>query len=454
MRHAFASAARLAALCALVLTGCGGGGGGDAGPGPSDAPAAGGPREARLYVGYYAEDPADNPEDPTIGVVMFRVPGDDGPFAGQMPFSYVGCRAGTDTGTIAGTRSGRRIEGRWTGIMDERVTVGGSLEATYDAAADAFVGRFTNAQGKVPVIDGPCRYAIAAGGSLQVWGDAARQPAGVSLAASGGVTPTFTWTGLPAGSLATVRVFDWACVQADPGNAACFVGESVPTTAGATGFPATFPSASALRPGAEYLVIVTGQAPATGAFAGYGSLRFTASPTATDGAGGSGGGGGAAAPGLGRLVIAGASMGDGFEPGASPDGTVSTNSTGPTCNAGTGLCTSALQITWTEQDVLGGRNRAVSVFLFSTSSVAPGPAPGEAVTQVTAVYSQLLPAAQRATYVEQCGEPAAILPRCPAVPLLGVRWTPGARTVVFDDVALPGQSPTTGQVRLQGTLRY
>ncbi len=444
----------LAATClAFVLAACGGGGGGGGDTGGGGGGGGGG--GSRLYIGYYAEDPVNNPEDPTVGAVMFRVPDGNGAFAGQMPFSYVGCSAGVDTGTISGTRNAAALTGSWSGVMDGSVSVGGSLSATHDATEDSFTGSFTNTAGKVQVSVGPCNYHVAASGSFKVWGDAAQQPASFTITATSTTTPTFLWSSLGAGTLYTVRVFGYACLLADPGSTACFLGESVPTTGLSAAYPAVFPGATALTLGTEYLVVVTGQDATTGAFTGFTSTRFTPGTV--------GGGtdpdpdpdpGPGPGSGEGTLTITGASLGETFDPHGSPNGRADIAEIGPTCNVNTGLCTSGLAITWSEVDVLAARSRSVGIMLTSTTSVAPGHPPGTNVTHIFGVYSQTQPVADQANYVEQCGEPAIILPHCPAVALLGVNWDLATRTVTFTDVVLPGQAPTTGTVTLNGTLTY
>ena len=278
--EAWAAARGLACgLLAAGLLACGGGGsGGDAGDNPGDGDGGGGgtPPASRVYIGYYAEDAANNPEDPTVGVLMFRVPQADGPFAGQMPFSYVGCSAGVDTGRIEGTRSGAALSGNWSGVMDGSVPVGGSLSATLDAAQDRYSGSFTNAAGKVAVANGPCRYFIAATGSFEVWGEAARVPASFTVTAGTTTTPTFNWSALPAGTFYTLRLFDDACLQDDPGDPQCFVGESMPLTALSARYPGDFLGGrTALTAGRAHLAVLTAQNPVTGAFAGFTSTRFT-----------------------------------------------------------------------------------------------------------------------------------------------------------------------------------
>lgn len=431
-----------APLLALALAACGGG--------SSDGPASPtGPGEARLYIGYYAEDPTNNPEDPTIGALMFRVPGTDGPFVGQMPFSFVGCSAGIDTGSIQGERSGSQLDAQWAGVMDGTVPVGGSFSATYDPATDSYAGSYSNAGGKVAVSNGPCQYHIAADGSLRVWGSTTRQPSGFVAAATSSLTPTFTWSGLPSGTLATVRVFDAACVAADPGNATCFVGESVPTAAGTAIYPAAFPGASSLQIGTEYLALVTGQHPTTGSFVGFTSLRFT--PTST-------GGGGSGTPDPDpdptpgddedELVVGNLSGVTRF----TPQGTLRIHTTEPPSCIGSGslsVCSSLWTTQWTEPgSTAGSLNATLYVQVTSSTTTPPGPTPGSRLDMVTI---QFYDARNPTIYRFQCG--ATPTTPCTTLPG-GLGLDLAARTVTFQDSVLPIFGSGSGSITLTGSLRY
>jgi len=424
---------------ALALAACGGG--------SSDGPASPtGPGEARLYIGYYAEDPTNNPEDPTIGALMFRVPGADGPFAGQMPFSFVGCSAGIDTGSIQGERSGSQLDAQWSGVMDGTVPVGGSFSASYDDATDSYAGSYVNAGGKVAVSNGPCQYHIAASGSLRVWGSTTRQPSSFVAAATSNPTPTFTWSGLPSGTLATVRVFDAACVEADPGDATCFVGESVPTATGATSYPGAFPGATSLQAGTEYLALLTGQHPTSGSFVGFTSLRFT--PTTT-------GSGGDSTPdpdpgaGTGELTIGNLSGVTRFAPGG-PAGVLHSTEA-PTCigSGALSVCSSLWTTQWTEPgSTPGALNATLYVQITASSTTPPGPAPGSRLDMVTI---QFYDARQPTIYRFQCGTtPTAPCSTLPG----GISLDLDARSLQFDNSVLPLFGAGTGSITLNGSLRY
>ncbi len=396
----------------------------------------------RLFVGYYAEDPATNPEDPTVGALMFTVPDGDGAFAGQMPFSYVGCSAGVDTGLVAGQRSGGALTGTWAGTMDEVVEVGGDFTATFDAARDGFTGTFTNADGKEEVARAPCRYFVAERGTFAVWGADAREPAGFVLSVDTTATPAvLRWTATSSGARYGVRLFSEACLLANARDPACFLGELITTELSApvgVGAP--------LVPGTRYLAVVTAQAPVGGAFLGFASLRFAApgapgpSPSPTD----------PARP-YGALTIDEAAQGTRFVPGGNGARDVALTDTGPNCQA-SGHCTSIRTVAWAEQDLVAGRSRSVGVVMVSSTMSPPGAAPGQAVTAVSVTYNETLPAPERAAYAAACGP--TLSATCMDIDTLGVAHDAAARTVTFSRVALPGTAPTMGTVVLDGVLRY
>lgn len=66
-----------------------------------------------FYIGYYQEDPARNPEDPTAGVLFLCLPEGDGSFQGQFLFSFVGCTGGMDLGMVQGNKTGTSLSGNW-----------------------------------------------------------------------------------------------------------------------------------------------------------------------------------------------------------------------------------------------------------------------------------------------------------------------------------------------------
>ena len=260
--------------CALVfsLEGCGGGGSGNA---SETAPPAGSGGTAgtapKLYVGYYVEDAVNNPEDPTIGNLMVKIPSGDGTFAGLMPFSYLGCIAGADVGRVSGTRSGVSLNGTWSGTVDN-VAVGGTYQGTHTPSSDTFSGNYTNTGGKVRFGTGACFGFVVATGTWKIFGTTTSEPSTFVATATAGNTPTISWPSAGAGTRYGVRVFDEDCLNVNPSNAACFNGEAF-TNGTTIQFPAQFQNAVPLNSGGHYLVLLTGQNLSTGALLAFSSLR-------------------------------------------------------------------------------------------------------------------------------------------------------------------------------------
>ncbi|WP_457626625.1 hypothetical protein [Persephonella sp.] len=120
-----------------------------------------------IYLGYYAEDRSNNPEDPTIGAVVACFPSTDGAFKSQFLFSYEGCTGGADIGVINGSRSGDTVSGNWEGVID-----GYSFSGTFDGSYDGtkFSGVWDNSAGKVQIRIGSCSYFVAAYGTWVLYG--------------------------------------------------------------------------------------------------------------------------------------------------------------------------------------------------------------------------------------------------------------------------------------------
>lgn len=234
--------AGLLATCAasLLLPACGGGTDGE---------------EGKLYVGYYLEDPVNNPEDPEPGTLVAYLPAGDGNFQGLMPFSYAGCRDGIDVGVINGTRRGNTLDGQWAGSVDG-VPVGGDYDGSYDALADQFSGTYTNSAGKVPVTGpGDCSYHVAAYGSWRLYGGTVATPSNFIAGSTGGTSPTWSWPSLGGTVFYLVRVLDEGCLLAGVANGNCLVGEGQ-TLLTRIAYPAEFDGASPLTAGRRYIVAV------------------------------------------------------------------------------------------------------------------------------------------------------------------------------------------------------
>jgi hypothetical protein len=435
---------------AAALAACGGGGGsGDEGDGPG-ATAPPDPPAGALYVGYYVEDAANNPEDPTIGAVLLRLPASDGAFAGQMPFSYAGCAAGSDVGAVRGTRTGAQFSGSWSGTMDG-VAVGGNFTLAPGASAGSYGGQWRNAAGKQPIAVGSCSYHVASSGAVTLFPGSTAVPNGVALTVSSSTTPVIGWSGLGSGVRATLRLFDQACLEADPSDAACFLGEAS-STAASLAYPTDFGNAVALTAGRSYLWVLTAQA-ASGAFAGFASqvvVARAADPAPGPGPGdGSGGSDGAV---RGRLTIGGsgaAALGGAFVTGADVRGvSVTVVASGPTCSGSSVLrsCDSSLDLSWGEYDGLLPRE-FVGVHVISSTRTEPGNPPGVGITSAIVVAGRVDGSGR---YGQACG---ALQP-CATPADLGIVLDLVARTVTFTNVVLPSQGSDGATIVLDGTLSY
>jgi len=227
----------------------------DSGAGGADSGAAAG---LPVSVGYYVEDPIDNPEDPTVGTLLIAIPPTDGPFTGQIPFGYVGCDAGTDVAELTGTRSGGTLSGTWSGAVDG-TAISGTFSVSRAPALGRWDGTFTTTGGKVMVSFPPCEYYVAGHGTVRIFDSPTNEPPSFVATSTGGATPTFAWPSLGGGVGYVVRVFDVDCVAATPGSPTCFMGEALmlgTTVAYPGGFSG---SRGALTPGRTYVTTVTAQ---------------------------------------------------------------------------------------------------------------------------------------------------------------------------------------------------
>lgn len=439
---------RALAACGIgLLTACGGGGGGGGDEREEIEGATG-----RLYIGWYEEDPTSNPEDPTVGALAFRVPDGAGSFQGLMPFSYTGCAAGVDVGAISGQRNGNTLDGRWTGSLDG-ITVGGSYTGSFDAATASFGGSFANTAGKQPIVVPPCNYFMAPQGRFRVYDGLASEPAGVALSFGNRSTaPTIGWSGLPAGALVALRLFDEACLEADPGADRCFVGEGF-GNGNRLAYPAAFAGAQALAVGRSYIVVLTAQTQTTGTgagLAGFASARFTPTEAAAPAGGGGGAGGGAGGGGgasLGQLTLTGMPSATRFVPAA--DGFIGPTTSGPTCmgTAPAVICGSSWLTSWVEPGATAGSLHAVlTVSIGTADHGAPGPVPGSRVDQLSVQLSDLRGST---IYHYTCGGAVAC-----ARATHGVEIDLGARTLRFRNAPLTALAPNTGAVMLDGTLGF
>lgn len=427
----------LAAAVAL-LAACGGGG--SAGPGaapPPPPPPPPPPSGERLYIGYYAEDPTDNPEDPTAGPLLMRLPASDGALRGQMPFAYIGCADGSDVGTIDGTRTADRFTADWTGTLDGNA-VGGGFEASYDAASDRWSGEYTNAAGKQPIAVGACSYFVASRGTVRLYGSLASEPAGFVVSVPALTMPTVSWTGAGVGSYYAVRIFDYDCVAADPADAGCFRGETVTTGLSAV-YPGNFANALPLTAGRRHLAIVTAQDPRSGQVRGFASQLFTAESTD-------------ALTTRGTLTLGGPDggrFGGSFVSQVNASGsTVLEFPSGPTCNGSSppAACSSALQFEWVENGATGTSPLETLTVVVTSAGVAPpGVAPGFGVTGISVVLGAI---GIVGNFTLVCSPTQT----CTDAAAAGIDFDHEARRLSFDNVTLTGLGGAS--VVVNGSLGY
>jgi hypothetical protein len=220
MSHAMSGAVqrrRVAMLCASValFVACGGtveddDDDDDAAP-PTSAPGG-------LYVGYYAEDPGNNPEDPTLGVLHLALPANDAAFSGAMFFTYFGCQ-GSNVGTISGNRAGNSLSGNWSGTIDG-LAQSGNYGGSYNASSAVFSGTYTVAGGKQARDIPFCiSYFIAANGTWELLPVGRSVPNSFDIDASG---TTVQWTNPANTALTLVAVLDEAQAAAGQASAARF----------------------------------------------------------------------------------------------------------------------------------------------------------------------------------------------------------------------------------------
>ncbi len=251
----------LGIVSALVACGSGGDAAAPApaaAPGPASVTPPGG-----LYVGYYAEDPINNPEDPTLGAFSLNLPNSNGNFSGSMFFTYVGCQT-TNVGMVTGTKSDLALSGMWSGTVDGLAQSGG-YSGTYDSTSLFYQGTYTNSAGKQYRDLRPCiEYYIAANGRWEMFPVDARVPASFAPTVSG---RTISWTAVVGAAQTLVYVLDPVIAQSS-GNPVVWQSIFGPVAS------ATVPASIALQAGKEYVAVV-GIANAAGARVAFASRRFT-----------------------------------------------------------------------------------------------------------------------------------------------------------------------------------
>lgn len=150
-------------------------------------------------MGYYQEDPLNNPEDPTMGTVYLNLPTQGGPFAGNMFFTYVGCQS-SNIGTISGAKAADGLQGTWKGATDG-IEQHGDFSGRQVVGRDAYAGTYSVAGGKQHVVVNGCiQYYVAAKGTFELFAAGKSEPAGFAVAVHG---MTVSWVA-PADAFMTL----------------------------------------------------------------------------------------------------------------------------------------------------------------------------------------------------------------------------------------------------------
>jgi hypothetical protein len=255
-------AAAFAAVSALAA--CGGGGSDDddsPAPGPAPASAPGG-----LYVGYYQEDPATNPEDPTPGAFSLNLPDTNSAFAGSMFFTYVGCQT-SNVGTVAGTKTDGALSGTWSGTIDGGAE-SGAYSGSFQTATQSYSGTYTTDGGKKSRdISGCINYFIAPNGTFEMFAVEAAVPAGFTVQVAG---RNISWSATSGAALTLVYVLDRAAAQSGSGNPVRWQTVVI----GSSPNSATVPANVTLQAGTEYIAAV-GIGDGAAQRIAFGSRRFT-----------------------------------------------------------------------------------------------------------------------------------------------------------------------------------
>jgi len=176
------------------------------------------PPPGGLYVGYYQEDPRTNPEDPTPGAFVLKLPEGDAPFDGAMFFTFVGCQH-SNVGKVKGTKTGNALKGTWAGNVDDSPQ-SGPYNGTYDPVAGYYKGVYFVSGGKqFKNIEGCIQYYIGPNGTWEMFRVGQNQPATFKATVSGS---SVSWPAVPNGAMTLVYVIDPAVAQAGNGNPVVF----------------------------------------------------------------------------------------------------------------------------------------------------------------------------------------------------------------------------------------
>jgi Carboxypeptidase regulatory-like domain/Immunoglobulin I-set domain len=216
-----------------------------------------------LYVGYYQEDPATNPEDAVPGAFSLNVPAANGAFSGSMYFTYIGCQ-NSNVGIVGGTKADLGLSGTWSGTIDG-LAQNGAYTGSYSATTGSYTGTYTNAGGKQFRDLLPCiRYWIAPNGTWEMFPVDTQVPAGsLNIGITG---RTLNWSVVPGASYALVYLLDESIAK---GNGNPVVWQTLLSA----GNSVAIPTSVALQSGKTYIIAV-GISNSTAKRLAFGSKSF------------------------------------------------------------------------------------------------------------------------------------------------------------------------------------
>lgn len=203
------------------------------------------PAPGGLYLGYYQEDPLANPEDPTPGAFVLRLPDKDEAFAGAMYFTFVGCQT-SNVGKVEGKKAGQKLAGNWSGTVDGSAQ-SGAYEGWYSAATGAYKGTYSNAGGKqYRDISGCIQYYIGPKGSWEMFSAERSYPESFQINVTGN---TVSLPSQPGVLMTLVYVVDESLAKNAGANPIVYQ-TAVPGAAKTVKL-----DKARLKPGTEYLVV-------------------------------------------------------------------------------------------------------------------------------------------------------------------------------------------------------
>jgi hypothetical protein len=220
--------------------------------------------DSGIHVGYYAEDPTTNTEDPTLGAFVLKLPTEsNATFRGSMYFTYLGCQS-ENTGQVAGTKTTNGISGTFSGLVDA-FAMSGTYSGIFNSSTTGYEGTYLIDQGKVHQVIPSCiDYYIGPNGTWKMYPIGKYTPSNFTLTLNG---RTVTWPSL-SGALATLTyITDPAQIQS--GNNSVLW-----QTIQYSGLSAIIPPSVTLTSGKTYVVAVTTSGASS--VLGFSSTQFVA----------------------------------------------------------------------------------------------------------------------------------------------------------------------------------